>query len=195
MMLAGLLLAATGPLSATAAACASYDTVQVRPHAHDEQAERGEGGCRERGVSGMTAVRLAPCLTSPLCDGAGRRRCAALAHLTPLHPDPCSALSDVAPALQIQLKWLQQAQFAGYMVAAELGFYREQCLEVSSHSDHSRAESRMHLSGAAHPPPTGTCGCERRLPLDRGKVEGRIGGAEWHCRMPPELIQSSCVIH
>lgn len=63
-----LLLAATSPLSATAAApaCSSYDTVQVRSHAHDEQTARGKEMCRDRGVSGVTTNRLAPLLTSPL---------------------------------------------------------------------------------------------------------------------------------
>src|SRR5262245_4287129 len=31
----------------------------------------------------------------------------------------------------LQLKWVPQAQFAGYYVARELGYYKDQCLEVT----------------------------------------------------------------
>src|SRR5262245_10608327 len=31
----------------------------------------------------------------------------------------------------LQLKWVPQAQFAGYYVARELGYYKDQCLDVT----------------------------------------------------------------
>lgn len=36
-----------------------------------------------------------------------------------------------SPIISIQLKWLQQTQFAGYIVAQELGLYADECLTVS----------------------------------------------------------------
>jgi ABC-type nitrate/sulfonate/bicarbonate transport system substrate-binding protein len=33
--------------------------------------------------------------------------------------------------VSLQLKWLQQAQFAGYIVAQSKGFYAEQCIALS----------------------------------------------------------------
>ena len=36
-----------------------------------------------------------------------------------------------SPIVSVQLKWLQQTQFAGYFVAQEQGFYDQECLTVS----------------------------------------------------------------
>jgi len=33
--------------------------------------------------------------------------------------------------VSLQLQWFAQAQFAGYYAAKDLGFYEEQCLDVT----------------------------------------------------------------
>jgi NitT/TauT family transport system substrate-binding protein len=41
--------------------------------------------------------------------------------------DECETVDEV----RLQLQWVAQAQFAGYFVANDLGFYEEQCLDVT----------------------------------------------------------------
>src|SRR5215212_6795214 len=48
---------------------------------------------------------------------------------------PTTAASDASSCtnpdkLKLQLKWLHQAQFAGYYVAADKGYYKQVCLDV-----------------------------------------------------------------
>ena len=42
-----------------------------------------------------------------------------------------SVSAQAADALTLQLKWVTQAQFAGYYVAKEKGFYEEEGLDVT----------------------------------------------------------------
>lgn len=60
-----------------------------------------------------------------------------------------AALSQQLVPVNLQLKWFPQAQFAGYFVAQELGFYREQGLEVTLLPIGDQSPIQMVQSGAA----------------------------------------------
>src|SRR6056297_1536699 len=43
----------------------------------------------------------------------------------------CAGMAQAADDLTLQLKWVTQAQFAGYYVAQDQGFYEEEDLDVT----------------------------------------------------------------
>lgn len=45
---------------------------------------------------------------------------------TTIAGEACETVDEV----RLQLQWVAQAQFAGYFVAKDLGFYDAQCLEI-----------------------------------------------------------------
>jgi NitT/TauT family transport system substrate-binding protein len=57
-----------------------------------------------------------------------------------------------ADALTLQLKWVTQAQFAGYLVAEAKGFYDEEDLDVTVLAGDRRRRRRhhRHLDGCRH---------------------------------------------
>src|SRR5260370_17989469 len=80
------------------------------------------------------------------------------------------ATAQAADTVTVQLKWVSQAQFAGYFVAKEKGFYKDAGLDVTIKPGGPDVAPPQVIAGGGadvvvHWLPSGLAAPEKRLPL------------------------------
>src|SRR5690348_5267939 len=86
-------------------------------------------------MTSLLALVLAACgdptaTTAPATTAASATTAAAAATTAAGSATTAAAASGQLVKVKLQLKWLHQAQFAGYYVAADKGYYKDQGLDV-----------------------------------------------------------------
>lgn len=87
-----------------------------------------------RPIQSFVAILTALCLLLAACAPASQPAPAKPAESKPAETKPAAAPakpSGPADKVRLQLKWVPQAQFAGYFVALEKGFYKDENLDVT----------------------------------------------------------------
>src|SRR6266536_1184880 len=80
----------------------------------------------KRRVVSLAMVGLMIGITIAGCDSSGAATPTVVSGNTGTTASSCATPDKV----KLQLKWLHQAQFAGYYVAADKGYYAARCLDV-----------------------------------------------------------------
>jgi NitT/TauT family transport system substrate-binding protein len=87
--------------------------------------QKGEKRMKRRWSFGLAALAIVSAVAVAGCGGSSKKSSAGGGGQT--GGSKCSKTDNVT----LQLKWVTQAQFAGYYAAADKGFYKDQCLNVS----------------------------------------------------------------
>ncbi len=84
------------------------------------------------GIAAVAALALTACSSdSDSTDAATETAAAAEESATETATDETAAACTELTPVSLQLQWFVQAQFGGYYAAKDLGFYEEQCLDVT----------------------------------------------------------------
>ena len=79
----------------------------------------------------LTSVAVVGALALTACSSSSSSSSSSAAPESSAAESPAAAECTTPTPVSLQLQWVAQAQFAGYYAAKELGYYDEQCLDVT----------------------------------------------------------------